>query len=49
VTSNYKRMVWQTKRVTASHVEWGFVDESKLQCYKKTVLDDSGEIIPEFS
>jgi hypothetical protein len=21
VTSNYKRMVWQTKRVTASHVE----------------------------
>lgn len=29
--------------------ERGFVDESKLQCYKIKVLDDSGEIVPQFS
>ena len=29
--------------------ERGFVDESKLQCHKIKVLDDSGEIVPEFS
>ena len=42
---------WYDKPKGMLQVMWerGFVDESKLQCYKIKVLDDSGEIVPEFS
>jgi len=42
---------WHGKPKEMLQVMWerGFVDESKLQCYKIKVLDDSGEIVPQFS
>jgi hypothetical protein len=41
---------WYGKPKGMLQVMWerGFVDESKLQCYKIKALNDSGEIVPEF-